>query len=141
MVLKELYTANFIISLGFSFQTYVSRRDPRLVEFVWFEEPGIDSNQHFDVKIDEYFETTATNPEGDVENEQHNLSSILDDEAFAKYFFADKIRWCPWGAEHGVQACTDLRARPPIGASGIPNSFFLFNLHQSCLYLILHVCL
>ena len=90
MALKVLFSANFIISLGFSFQTYVSSRDPRLIEFVWFEEPEMDSYQHFDVKTDPYLETNGRNLEDDVENENPNLSSILDDEAFAKYFFADK---------------------------------------------------
>ena len=84
-----------IIALGFSFQTYVSCLDPRLVDFVWFEEPEIDPYQYLDVKSDEDFETTTQKLEGDAENMKQTFTfeTLFErnvDEAFAKYFFDNK---------------------------------------------------
>ena len=104
MVMEILLPA--IIILGFSFQTYVSCLDPRLADFVWFEEPEIDPYQYLDVKGDENFETTKQKLEGDAENTKRTFTSETlfernNDEAFAKYFFDNKWKFvltlvCLW---------------------------------------------
>ena len=84
-----------IIVLGFSCQTYVNCLDPRLVDFVWFEEPEIDPNQYLDDEKYENLEITTTKLEGDAENmkQTFNFGTLFErnsDETFAKYFFANK---------------------------------------------------
>jgi hypothetical protein len=85
MVMEILLSA--IIAFG-----YVSCLDPRLVDFVWFEEPEIDPYQYLDVKNDEKLETPVPKMEGDGENMKQTVTFETlfernDDEAFAKYFF------------------------------------------------------
>ena len=93
MVMDAFLSA--IITFGISFQTYGSCLDPRLEDFVWFEEPEIYPNKYLDVKSDEDLETTTPKLEGDAEAMKHTFSletlfGRINDEAFAKHFFANK---------------------------------------------------
>ena len=115
MLLKGLFLANFIASEGFCFQHHLTNSSPKLEDFVWFEDPGTETLQHSDLKIEKYNEETWPNLEDlvwfdtpdytsfksddSMENVKLEVKEIKvieenpwknEDEIFANYFYANK---------------------------------------------------
>ena len=83
--MKVLIVVHFMISFRCTYQNIpeVILSDPRLTEFVWFEEPDYNFNHHLS-------ETQETQEHHEEKMNQSDEVARQSDETFAEYFFANK---------------------------------------------------
>ena len=94
MVLKVMILVHLYFLLGFPIPKQAIYLDPRLEEYVWFEEPHKSPRQDLGIDFLEknYLEgePTKTDQANQTIKGEINSNKESDQESFAKYFFSNK---------------------------------------------------